>query len=99
MASCPHETSGWARQNGITDKAAWKWWKAGKLPIPARRMPTGTVLLNAPGTIGGGRGRPLCAGFFGGPQVGSGPSGGTPIGVCGGTRPERRRVVAEVEVD
>lgn len=37
--------SDWARQNGITYKTAWKWWKAGKLPVPARQMPTGTILV------------------------------------------------------
>ena len=40
--------SDWARQNGITYKTAWKWWKAGKLPVPARQMPTGTILVDAP---------------------------------------------------
>ncbi len=40
--------SEWARQNGITYKTAWKWWKAGKLPVPARQMPTGTILVDAP---------------------------------------------------
>ncbi len=38
----------WARQNGITYQTAWKWWKAGKLPVPARQMPTGTILVEAP---------------------------------------------------
>ena len=37
----------WARQNGITYKTAWKWWKAGKLPVPGRQMPTGTILVEA----------------------------------------------------
>jgi putative resolvase len=40
--------SEWARRNGITYKTAWKWWKAGKLPVPARQMPTGTILVEAP---------------------------------------------------
>ncbi len=40
--------SDWARQNGIAYKTAWKWWKAGKLPIPARQMPTGTILVDVP---------------------------------------------------
>lgn len=39
--------SDWARQNGITYKTAWKWWKAGQLPVPARQMPTGTILVEA----------------------------------------------------
>ena len=36
-----------ARQNGITYKTVWKCWKAGKLPVPARQMPTGTILVDA----------------------------------------------------
>jgi predicted site-specific integrase-resolvase len=39
--------SEWARQNGITYKTAWNWWPAGKLPVPARQMPTGTILVEA----------------------------------------------------
>ena len=27
--------------NGIAYQTAWKWWKAGKLPVPARQTPTG----------------------------------------------------------
>jgi predicted site-specific integrase-resolvase len=40
--------SEWARRNGIAYQTAWKWWKAGKLPVPARQMPTGTILVEAP---------------------------------------------------
>jgi putative resolvase len=39
--------SDWARRNGIAYQTAWKWWKAGKLPVPARQMPTGTILVDA----------------------------------------------------
>ena len=39
--------SDWARRNGIAYQTAWKWWKAGKLPVPARQMPTGTILVEA----------------------------------------------------
>jgi putative resolvase len=39
--------SDWARSNGIAYQTAWKWWKAGKLPVPARQMPTGTILVEA----------------------------------------------------
>ena len=37
--------SDWARANGVIYKTAGKWWKAGKLPVPARQMPTGTILV------------------------------------------------------
>jgi putative resolvase len=40
--------SEWARQNGITYKTAWLWWKHGKLPVPARQMPTGTIIVDVP---------------------------------------------------
>jgi predicted site-specific integrase-resolvase len=37
--------SDWARRHGISYKTAWRWWKAGILPVPARRLPTGTILV------------------------------------------------------
>jgi putative resolvase len=40
--------SDWARRNGITYKTAWLWWKHGKLPVPARQMPTGTIIVDVP---------------------------------------------------
>lgn len=40
--------SDWARQNGIRYKTAWLWWKHGTLPVPARQMPTGTILVDVP---------------------------------------------------
>jgi len=35
--------SEFARQNGISYKTAWRWWKAGKLP--GKQMPSGTVIV------------------------------------------------------
>jgi predicted site-specific integrase-resolvase len=35
----------WAKQQGVTYQAAWKWWKAGKLPVAAEQMPTGTIII------------------------------------------------------
>ena len=46
----PIKLSDWARQNGIPYKAAWKWWRDGKPPIPAKQMPTGTILMEIPGS-------------------------------------------------
>lgn len=40
--------SDWARANGVSYKTAWLWWKHGKLPVPARQMPTGTILVDVP---------------------------------------------------
>jgi putative resolvase len=35
----------WAKQQGITYKAAWNRWKAGKLPVEAEQMPSGTIIV------------------------------------------------------
>ena len=40
--------SDWARQQGISYKTAWRSWKHGTLPVPARQMPTGTILVDVP---------------------------------------------------
>lgn len=37
----------WARQQGISYKTAWRLWQAGKLPVPAEQLPTGTVVVHA----------------------------------------------------
>ncbi len=43
----------WAKQQGITYQAAWKWWKAGKLPVEAEQMPTGTIIIKEQKTVQG----------------------------------------------
>ncbi len=43
----------WAKQQGITYQAAWKWWKAGKLPVEAEQMPTGTIIIKEQKTAQG----------------------------------------------
>lgn len=35
----------WAKQQGVSYKTAWRWWKDGKLPVLAEQMPTGTVII------------------------------------------------------
>ena len=37
--------SEWAKKQGISYKTAWKWYKEGKLPVPAYQTPTGTILV------------------------------------------------------
>jgi putative resolvase len=38
----------WAKQQGISYRTAWNWFKAGKLPIPSIQTKTGTILVDAP---------------------------------------------------
>jgi putative resolvase len=42
--------SEWARREGVHYQTAWEWWKKGILPVPARQLPTGTILVDVPGT-------------------------------------------------
>ncbi len=44
----------YARQQGISYRTAWRWWKAGKLP--GQQMDTGTILI-APETLSPGEGK------------------------------------------
>ena len=36
----------WARRQGIDYKTAYRWFRAGILPVPSRQMPTGTILVD-----------------------------------------------------
>lgn len=38
----------WAKHQGITYKTAWRMWKEGRLPVPAKQLPTGTIILEIP---------------------------------------------------
>lgn len=35
----------WARETGIDYKTAYRWFRAGILPLPSKQMPTGTILV------------------------------------------------------
>ena len=37
--------SDWARQQHIHPGTAQRWFEAGNLPVPARRLPSGTILV------------------------------------------------------
>jgi len=37
--------SDWAKEQGITYQTAWRWCKAGKLPVRYEQMPTGTIIV------------------------------------------------------
>ncbi|MBV8226148.1 MAG: IS607 family transposase [Verrucomicrobia bacterium] len=38
----------WADSEGIAYQTAWRWFKAGKLPYPAIKTPTGAILIYPP---------------------------------------------------
>lgn len=40
----------WAKSQGILYITAWRWFKAGKLPVPAIKTPTGMILVQEPKT-------------------------------------------------
>jgi putative resolvase len=37
--------SDWAKQQGISYRTAWRWFKNGKLPVSVRQTATGTILI------------------------------------------------------
>lgn len=41
----------WARQQGVSYKTALEWFKAGKLPVPARRLVTGQIMVEDPQSL------------------------------------------------
>ncbi|MGH9116469.1 MAG: IS607 family transposase [Acidimicrobiales bacterium] len=47
--------SEWADFQGVHYMTAWRWWRDGKLPVPAYQTATGTILVDVP--AGGGDGR------------------------------------------
>ncbi|CAK0781598.1 putative resolvase [Gammaproteobacteria bacterium] len=40
--------SDWAKKQGVTYKTAWRWFKAGTLPVPHTQLPSGTILVHPP---------------------------------------------------
>jgi len=44
----------WAKEQGISYKTAWRWWKAGTMPVPVVQLPSGTVIVHESKVIGGG---------------------------------------------
>lgn len=40
--------SAWAKVQGVSYRAALSWFHAGTLPVPARQLPTGTILVDPP---------------------------------------------------
>jgi putative resolvase len=44
----------WARANGVHPQTAYRWFRQGTMPVPVRRLPSGTILVEVPGSDGGG---------------------------------------------
>ncbi|MGH3800142.1 MAG: IS607 family transposase [Pseudonocardiaceae bacterium] len=40
--------STWAKEQGVSYRAALNWFHAGTLPVPARQLPSGTILVDPP---------------------------------------------------
>jgi putative resolvase len=40
----------WARANGVHPQTAYRWFRQDTMPVPARRLPSGTILVEAPGS-------------------------------------------------
>jgi putative resolvase len=40
--------SEWADRQGVHYMTAWRWWRDGKLPVPAHQTATGTILVEVP---------------------------------------------------
>lgn len=43
--------SAWAKSNGVSYLTAWRWFRDGKLPVPAIKTPTGMILVQPERTI------------------------------------------------
>ncbi len=43
----------WAKREGIHYMTAWRWWRNGKLPVPAYQTPSGSVMVSLPEARGG----------------------------------------------
>jgi putative resolvase len=35
----------WAKQQGISYRTAWRWFKSGELPVPSKQLPSGTIIV------------------------------------------------------
>src|SRR6266571_1168668 len=44
----PVKLTVWAREQGVSYRAALNWFHAGTLPVPARQLPSGTILVDPP---------------------------------------------------
>lgn len=43
----------WARSQGVHPQTAYRWFREGKMPVPARRLPTGTIMVDVASAAAG----------------------------------------------
>jgi putative resolvase len=46
----------WARANGVHPQTAYRWFRQGTMPVPAQRLPSGTILVEVPSSDNDGGG-------------------------------------------
>lgn len=46
----------WAAREGVHYQTAWRWWRDGTLPVPARQTAAGAILVEVPGAGSGAAG-------------------------------------------
>jgi putative resolvase len=44
----------WARGNGVQPQTTYRWFRQGTMPVPARRLPSGTILVDTSASPPGG---------------------------------------------
>ena len=42
----------WAAREGVHYQTAWRWWRDGRLPVPARQTATGAIVVEVPAAGG-----------------------------------------------
>ncbi|MGI9033705.1 MAG: IS607 family transposase [Acidimicrobiales bacterium] len=70
----PVKLSEWARANGVSHQSATRWFHAGVLPVPARQLATGPILVDEPSAAPAGVA--IYARVSSADQRGPGPPGG-----------------------
>lgn len=61
VSSSDMKLSAWARQNGVHYQTAYRWFRRGTLPVPARKLESGTILVDDPRSDGNPAGVALYA--------------------------------------
>lgn len=61
VSSADMKLSAWAKQNGVHYQTAYRWFRRGTLPVPARKLESGTILVDDPRSDGNPAGVALYA--------------------------------------